>query len=176
MNNLTEELLKKAASGDIASFETIILESQNYVWSYALRFLGDYHVAEDAVQEIYIKIYKGLPKFDNRSTFKTWLFSVTRNTCVDSYRKNKTNELSFQKEPEGSTNDEYSDGYLAEKLNKLKPELRQAFGMVVIFGFSYKEAAAEIGCSMEALKSRLFTARKELMKMLNADKLKEVSV
>jgi RNA polymerase sigma-70 factor (ECF subfamily) len=174
---IEEKVLKMAAAGDMRSFEEIVIQSQDYIWSYALRFLGDYHLAQDAAQEIFIKIYKGLPNFGSKSKFTTWLYTVTHNCCVDFHRKHcksKETDEFVDGVVEGDA-PEYPDGYLSETLNRLKPELRQVFGMVMIFGFSYKEAAETLGCSIEVIKSRLYRARQELIKMLKISNLKEVA-
>lgn len=177
MIEIDEKVLKMAIQGDTHSFEQIIIDSQDYVWSYALRFLGDYHSAQDAVQDIFIKIYKGLPGFNHKSKFTTWLYRVTHNCCVDHYRKHKSKNESHLSDMEGVKENsvELSNSYLSEMLNRLKPELKQVFAMVTIFGFSYKETAEMIGCSMETIKSRLFRARQELIKILEIENIEEVT-
>lgn len=170
MTDIDENVLRKAALGDMRSFEQVVTGSQNYVWNYAIKFLGDYHLAEDAAQEIFIKVYKGLPKFNQNAMFSTWLYRITHNHCVDVYRKNNKNrEIQMTEEIATEQNVQITDDYLADILNRLKPELRQVFGTVAIFGFSYREASEALGLSVETIKSRLYQARQELIKMLKEE-------
>lgn len=177
MIELDEKVIEMAANGDERSFEKIVIESQSYIWSYALRFLGDYHIAQDAVQEIYIKIYKGLKGFNSRSKFTTWLYTVTHNSCIDLYRKHiKANQAFILEENKSieKRSSDYSDSYLSEMLDKLRPELRQTFAMVAIFGFSYKEVSKQLDCTINTVKVRIYRARQELIKMIQVNNIEEV--
>lgn len=177
MFEIDKSVIEKATNGDRRSFEKIVALSKDYVWSYSLRYLGNYHLAEDAAQEVFLKIYRGLPNFNSDSKFSSWVYTVTHNTCVDLYRKNKnagkTASIDNEKEIADSA-DELSEGQLADILNNLKPEFKQVFAMVTIFGFSYKEAARHIGCTASAVKSRIYRARQEIIKMLEKDAMSEV--
>jgi RNA polymerase sigma-70 factor, ECF subfamily len=60
------------------------------VHAFVLRYVGDQAVAEDITQEVFVKAWKNLKKFDLQKNFKTWLFSIARNTCIDYLRKKRT--------------------------------------------------------------------------------------
>ena len=77
------ELVRAAAAGDRASFESLVRAHADAVYAHAHRFFGDAQTAEDATQEVWIKVFRSLPDFDGRAAFSTWLFRVTRNVCLD---------------------------------------------------------------------------------------------
>ena len=79
-------LLAAAANGDLDAFESLVREHTRAVYAHALRFFGEPAAAEDTVQEVWIKVYRSLGTFDGRARFSTWLYRVTRNTCLDQVR------------------------------------------------------------------------------------------
>lgn len=83
MNQFTNEelldLLQKATSGDKKSLETIVLGVQDLVFNLSLRMLGTFHDAEDATQDILLKVITHLSSFKGESSFSTWVFSIATN-------------------------------------------------------------------------------------------------
>ena len=78
-----------AKDGDLDAFESLVRAHTGAVYAHALRFFGDPTVAEDVAQEVWIKVYRSLATFDERARFSTWLYRVTRNTCLDAVRAGK---------------------------------------------------------------------------------------
>ena len=83
-------LLAAAKDGDLDAFEALVRAHSGTVYAHALRFFGDRAAAEDVAQEVWIKVYRSLATFDQRARFSTWLFRVTRNTCLDTVRAAST--------------------------------------------------------------------------------------
>src|SRR2546428_11615148 len=79
-------VLRKAQKGDERAFSLIVRAYQVPVFNYVLRLVGDRSLAEDLTQEVFLRVYQGLPKFSLRSKFTTWLFQVTKNRVLDELR------------------------------------------------------------------------------------------
>src|SRR5690242_9806459 len=80
-------VLRKAQRGDERAFSLILRAYETPVFNYVLRLVGgDRALAEDLTQEVFLRVYQGLPKFSLRSKFTTWLFQVTKNRVLDELR------------------------------------------------------------------------------------------
>src|SRR5262249_56413532 len=79
-------ILRKAQRGDERAFTIIVRSYETPVFNYVLRLVGDRSLAEDLTQEIFLRVYQGLPGFSLRSRFTTWLFQVTKNRVLDELR------------------------------------------------------------------------------------------
>src|SRR3974390_2518298 len=79
-------VLRKAQRGDERAFSIIVRAYQIPVYNYVLRMVGDRSLAEDLTQEVFLRVFQGLPRFSLRSKFTTWLFQVTKNRVLDELR------------------------------------------------------------------------------------------
>src|SRR5437764_13207742 len=79
-------VLRKAQRGDERAFSLILRAYETPVFNYVLRLVGDRSLAEDLTQEVFLRVYQGLPKFSLRCRFTTWLFQVTKNRVLDELR------------------------------------------------------------------------------------------
>lgn len=90
-NNLEEaRIIKRAKNGSESDFETLILSCQAKAYSIAYRYLNNQEDAMDALQESFIKAYRGLGTFKEDSSFQTWIYRIVVNTCYDILRKKKS--------------------------------------------------------------------------------------
>ncbi len=97
------------------------------VFAKCLAILGDHAVAQDAVQEIFTKIFLNLARFNEKAQFSTWIYSITYNYCIDLIRKEKKNQMfSNDIEKAGAVVDDVEDVFLLEmKLDRLKALLER---------------------------------------------------
>lgn len=167
-----------ARGGDRSAFEALVRRYADPVYGHALRFFGDPHLAEDAAQEVFIKVFRSMSSFDGRSAFSTWLFRVTRNVCLDMARQRSrrpvpvdTSEasvggvegsLALQVTPDFSAGVVMSTA-LERALSALPALERDAFCAVALFGLAYAEAADALGVPAGTVKSRVFRARRSLL-------------
>src|SRR5205814_10093683 len=79
-------VLRKAQRGDERAFSLILRAYETPVYNYVLRLVGDRALAEDLTQEVFLRVYQGLPRFSLRCKFTTWLFQVTKNRVLDELR------------------------------------------------------------------------------------------
>src|SRR5712691_11782651 len=82
-----EALIQRCLQGDQFAWDAIVQQYRRKVFNVAYKFVGRHEEAEDLTQDIFIKIFKSLGTFDRRANFQTWLISVSRNLCIDHYRR-----------------------------------------------------------------------------------------
>jgi RNA polymerase sigma factor (sigma-70 family) len=155
-----------------------LLSLEHSLLKFAYRFNLTRPDARDLVQETYLKALLSREKYDNQN-FKSWAFTIMKNTFVDNYRKTsrkntssyQANELFFtnRKEPAAYENPE-SAFYVKEinrNIEQLNEKLRAPFKMY-IEGYKYTEIAEELNLKIGTVKNRIFLSRKRLMTKLNA--------
>lgn len=181
MKHLSDgELMKLVQAGDFAPASEIFDRYSGRIYNFAYRFLRNSEAAEDATQEVFVKMLKSARQFNGDAKLSTWLFSITANLCRDHLRKadNKAKEpeevlLSIQASPEGrpdrvleTREDEIR---VQNALNLLTPEQREAILLSRYQGLSYAEIAQISGCSEGAVKTRVFRAMETLKKALSGN-------
>lgn len=172
-------LVASAQAGDPAAFETLVRRHLGPVYGHALRFFGERETAEDAAQEVFVKVYRSLGEFDGRSEFSTWLFRITRNTCYDIFRRDRrraepTDPAELPQAPTADFSDASTlSQALEQALRALQPEERDAFNAVALFGLSYESAGQALGIPAGTVKSRVFRARRSIVSWLGLDRESE---
>ncbi len=82
-----EQLIKQYLAGDSASLEVLIGKYLNSVYNFIFKYLANQEEAEDAAQETFVKIWKNAKKFDPEYKFRTWAFTIAKNTALDHIKK-----------------------------------------------------------------------------------------
>jgi len=160
-------VVQAAKDGDLDAFESLVRGHTRQVYAHALRFFGDPTAADDVAQEVWIKVYRSLATFDERARFSTWLYRITRNTCLDAVRAGKSRpvptEVMDTVALPGDLADEVALSTSIEAaMRALQPEDREALSAVALFGLTYVEAAEQLGVPAGTVKSRVFRARRSL--------------
>lgn len=89
MENNERELINSYLNGNSRAFADILSLYLTPLYNFIFRLTNDNQLSEDIVQEVFIKVWKNLRKFDQKKKFKTWIFTIARNTAIDFLRKNK---------------------------------------------------------------------------------------
>ncbi|MBP7808581.1 MAG: sigma-70 family RNA polymerase sigma factor [Bacteroidia bacterium] len=176
-----EELMLHLRSGEVLAFDEIYYRYSKQLLGYFIRMLNfDKGLAEDALQDLFLKIAEYPEKFDASRSFKTWIFSIASNSCKNFYRHQKVvfeskEELSYLGEK--ANNDEFLKAasrmdakefrkILDEALNELSPEKKEAF----ILKYQEDKTIADIAfiqnCPEGSVKSRLHYTLKTLEEKL----------
>jgi RNA polymerase sigma-70 factor (ECF subfamily) len=169
------ELVRAASDGDVGAFEEFVRAHTDAVYAHAYRFFGDVNAAQDATQEVWVKVYQALPDFQGRSSVSTWLFRITRNACLDMLRAGRRvatpiDPLDLQgRAADDTAGDAGSRVDLQTAMRALSPEDRDAFNAVALFGLQYSEAGSVLGVPAGTVKSRVFRARRALVALLSLD-------
>lgn len=168
-------LVARARQGDRDAFEELVRIHMRAVYGHALRFFGSADQAEDVVQEVFIKVYRSIGSFDGGSAFSTWLYRITRNTCVDMLRAGKHRPQPVDPAdvtlagPGDVANHVALSVSIEAAMGTLAPEDRDALNAVTLFGMSYAEAADAVGVPAGTVKSRVFRARRILLNLLELE-------
>jgi RNA polymerase sigma-70 factor, ECF subfamily len=146
------------------------------VYRLAVRLVRDRPTAEDVTQEAFIHAYRSLGRFRGQSKFSTWLFRITRNCAVDAIRRRERQRRRDQAAaPEAEPAPDHSlRAAIDQAIERLPPELREAFVLIEIMGLSYRESAVVLGVLTGTLKSRMHRARRLLVSALEEADADEV--
>jgi RNA polymerase sigma-70 factor (ECF subfamily) len=164
-------VLRKAQRGDERAFSLILRAYETPVFNYVLRLVGgDRALAEDLTQEVFLRVYQGLPKFSLRSKFTTWLFQVTKNRVLDELRAVERRPralvalddiapLEVLDQPVERL--EEIDA-LWRAVENLSTDLKMALLLRDVVGLSYTEIADSLEVTLATVKWRIYKAREEV--------------
>jgi RNA polymerase sigma-70 factor (ECF subfamily) len=182
-----QALIEKIKGGDYQAFEALVNRYEGKVYRLAMRMLRNQQDAEDALQESFLQVYRGLNSFEGRSNFSTWLYRLATNVCLMKIRHRETEPQGmlpledflprheegeqpvlqeWPQKPEEVLLTKESREKMMEALERLPAEYRAVFVLRDIEGFSNAEAGEALGISVAAVKSRLHRARLALRGML----------
>ena len=181
-------LIENTLKGDERSFAELVRRYQAAVWGTVHRILGNSYENEDAVQEVFLRAYTALHKFDLKYPFGPWILRIATNYCIDQLRRKKgrktqlwselsefdqrrlLNNLSRENDLEPISM-EGGEGYtrVAQALlDGLNPKYRAAFILREVEEKNYQEVARTLGTTEVAARGRGSRARAELQKMFRA--------
>lgn len=131
-------------------------------------YLGDIALAEDAVQETFLKAWKRFDTFRGEANEKTWLTRIAINTCKDvrrsAYFRHVDRATALEDLPEGAVPFTPQDDSLIQALRALRPRLREAALLCWYWGLTAEEAAKVLGISRSAMFERLSKARRAIQR------------
>jgi len=175
------DLVARSREGDTAAFNELITLHRGRVFGVVVQMVRNEDDAMDLTQEVFVRAWKALPRFDGRSKFSSWLYRIATNAALDALRRAKVrprpeewNEETMQ--PESPTGPDSSPQArldrmeirrrIDEAIQELSPEHRAVIVLKELEDLSYKEIAEVLSCSIGTVMSRLFYARKNLQKKL----------
>ena len=85
-----KKLIQQYLKGDSKSLDFLIAKYLKMIYSFVYKNVGSQSDAEDITQEVFVKVWKNLKKFDQKKSFKPWIFQIAKNTSIDFLRKRKT--------------------------------------------------------------------------------------
>ena len=179
-------LAEKAANGDIAAFETLVIRHQDRIYGVIHRLVGDLETARDLTQETFLKAWRGISGFQGRSGFYTWLFRIARNAVTSAGRYSAarprvSTSLGAASADDGSPGMEPVDPRENPQELSLREERRELvlraiadlpreFREIVVLrdmdDRSYEDIAELLGIAIGTVRSRLHRARTELKQRL----------
>ena len=185
MTDLNEkDLIRKAKQGDMLAFGELILKHEKIVYNLALRMMNHSEDAQDIAQEVFLKAYRSLANFDERSAFSTWLYRLTTNVCIDFLRSRKRHDalsLTTEEEEDRIQELEISDeaplpeeqllygeqkAQIRAAMAQLDEEARTILALRVVEDLPYEQIAEVLDLNTGTVKSRLARARMKLKKIL----------
>ncbi|NUN99665.1 MAG: sigma-70 family RNA polymerase sigma factor [Saprospiraceae bacterium] len=172
-------LVRKTLAGDQGAFRLLVERHQDFVFSLALRVLRSREEAEEVAQDVFVKIYRTLHTFEERSGFRTWMYTVTYRAAIDKVR--------LLKMPQTSLDDERSVLQIAERpdsgpmsqsfqsdlrtqlqlaLKRMKPEDAMLLELFYLHEQSVKDIVDITGLSLSNVKTKLHRLRETLKEEL----------
>jgi RNA polymerase sigma-70 factor (ECF subfamily) len=181
-----EQLIATYFKGDEQALEILIRRYLKPIYSFVYRYMGNASEAEDITQEVFVKMWRHLKKFDKKKSFKTWIFSIAKNASIDFLRKKKTLPFSEFENEKGDNflidslvdfaplpNELFQQNNLAVLLSsaieKLSPKYRMVLFLRYNDHFTFREIADSLGEPLETIKSRYRRGLVLLRKILIED-------
>lgn len=168
-----EDLARAFAAGDNLAFAALYSRYKQPVYVFALRMLRQPDRARDAFQTAFLKAFESRPELARVIRFRSWIFTVVRNHCLNELRRDRSIDTSYKEMDELQGDDdsttleqEDENRFLMEVIARLKPEYREVLLLREYQDLSYEEIAAVTASTESAVKSRLFKARQQLHRML----------
>ncbi|MGB9808916.1 MAG: RNA polymerase sigma factor [Caldanaerobacter sp.] len=173
-----KELIERLKKGDIAAKEYLIREYQNLIFNAIFQVSRDKVIAEDALQETFLRAFKYIKGFKSNANITTWLYRIAMNTLKDEFKKRSnmgvTNDSEVKDVPLEYSFDEKKK-IIWEGMNRLSEEEREIITLVDIRGFSYEETSKMLDVPVGTVRSRLARSRDhlrdEILKMNFFDKI-----
>jgi RNA polymerase sigma-70 factor (ECF subfamily) len=173
-------------SGEERAFQELVERYQSRLLNFVFRTIGDRERAEDLVQEVFIRVYRHLHRFDRSKKFSTWIYTIASNLAKNELRNRSRNPLVlFQtirqtwqdddrplqfEDTSARPDDLYRRRHLRELIEKSVARLpehhRQVFVLRELEGKSYEEIAEITDCNLGTVKSRLYRARNSFAEII----------
>jgi RNA polymerase sigma-70 factor (ECF subfamily) len=165
------DLLRAACGGDLEAFAALYGRYQHVVYRFARAMTGCADAAEDVTQDVFVALIADLPRYDaSRAAFGTYLYGIVRNLSRDRLRRERRrlslhglsligSEPSYVADPAGGLEDAQRAAAVRRALGKLPSRYRELIILCDLHGLSYSEAAAVVGTSVPAVRSRLHRGR-----------------
>ena len=180
------QLIIECQAGNVSSFETLVAPYMSRIINAAYAILQNREDAYDAAQESFLKAFKYIGKFNGRSSFYTWLFSICRNVCMDMLKAKKrraTVSLIYENEvgeevggieqiadtapsTEQIINTNETRKQIADAINQLSSDHRAVIILRELENMSYDDIAAVLKCPVGTVRSQINRARKKLQEIL----------
>ena len=161
------QLVRRATQGDLDAFEELVRRLERRVYGFAYHHLRDAAEAHDLAQEIFVKLYRNLARFDAERPFEPWFWKLAANTTINYRRK----RVPVPAEPSPDTLDPEStraahDPALVQALAQLDPAYRLPVLLHYYADLSVEQVSLALNVSVAAVKSRLHRARAQLRNSL----------
>ena len=179
-----KKIIDRVLQGETEVFEVLIKRYQIPIINYVYRMMGDYETAVDLSQEVFLKVYLSLDKYDKSYKFSTWLYKIACNKTIDYLRKRRLSTVSIDDVPQGEEEgrpfeipsdnpgpDElFFSRDLQERIDKSMEDLPEDYRQLLILrhvnGLSYNEIAEVTHLPLGTVKNRIFRARQRLKEMV----------
>lgn len=170
------DLLEKAKSGDGKAFGKIVEKYTGVVYAAVRSVLGNRSDIDDAVQESFIRVYRGLPSFSGRSSLSTWIWSIARNNAINIRAKERDDVIPLDKTAEIASSRlgpeaEFARRSAAEDieylLSRLEGDYRQAIELRYLAGKKYREIAEILAIPEGTVKTLIHRAKIKMKRIMD---------
>jgi RNA polymerase sigma-70 factor (ECF subfamily) len=162
------QLVRQATGGDLDAFEELIRSLQRRVYGFAYQHLRDAHEAHDLAQEIFVKLFRNLARYDPDRPFEPWFWKLAANTSINYRRKHAPVPVEFQEQEAVGLDPTLPqhDPTLVDALAQLDATYRLPVLLHYYADLSLEQVSQTLNLTIPALKSRLHRARAQLRNSL----------
>ena len=171
-STIEQQLIEELQRGSDRALAVVYQEFSQGVFAYCLKILADRQLAEDVVQETFLKVRQHAQSIQRNESFKSWIFRIARNEALMQLRKKRW-DGQVEDESVWSEETPYKQFVAQERseivnrlLDSLKHEYREVLVLRVYEDMSYTEIASVTGATESSVKSRIFRARKEMIEKM----------
>ena len=175
-------LIRRASEGDAEAFNSLMGLHERRMYAISLRMCGNAEDAQDCLQEAMLRIYRSISGFKAQSSFSTWVYRVTMNTCLDELRRRKNRQntsldglldAGWAPVDGGETPERHAlrsevRATLQAMIGELPEDMRTAVVLRDVQGFSYDDIARMLDTNVGTIKSRISRARERLRKKISS--------
>ena len=175
------KLIERASGGDPAAFNRLMEMHEKRMYAVALRMCGNREDAQDCLQEAMLRVYRAIGSFKGQSSFGTWVYRITMNTCLDELRRKKNKQSTSldnmldqgwsptddSASPEKKVMQIEMRKSISKSIQELPEDMRSAVIMRDIHGYSYDEIADMLNVNVGTIKSRISRGREKLREKLS---------
>lgn len=161
-------VVERAKAGDADAFEALVRRLQGPVRAFSRRLLGDDALGDDAAQEAFVRMWRGIRRLEGAGAFTSWAFTVARNTAIELLRKEKRTPTPTDELPAVSANpaDDLALRRVVREAVRGLPEPYRTTFCYREAGLSYEEISEAVATPIGTVRSRLHKARKLLAERL----------
>jgi RNA polymerase sigma-70 factor, ECF subfamily len=175
MSDISNDLVMKAAHGDMTAFEEIYKATSGFVYNVALRITNNPDDADEVTQDVFVKVHNNLRDFGFRSAFKTWIYRIAANTALNHckwHSRRDKGKVEYDPaihdieapDPAGAERDrEDAEKKVVSLLDALDPDQRACIVLREIEGMDYKAISDTLKININTVRSRLKRAREKLI-------------
>ncbi len=171
---IDKHLISKLKKGDAFTQKAFYKKYFGYIMGIGVRYLPREEALE-ATQDIFLKIFKNIGKYDTERDLKKWISSISINECIDRFRKNKKrkNEASLEDELDSNIafinveiNETLDAEYILKLIDKINKYHKTVFLLYVVDGYSHKEISELLNININTSRWHLAEARKEIRPLI----------
>lgn len=169
-------LVNQAVSGDKEALNQLIGQYYTSITSQIQRQVADFTVVHDLAQEVCIKLFRHIKRFNSQACFSTWLYRIIQNTIKNHYRtcsNNPIHDLNAEEasadhsaNPEANAIGIQLSKRLEANFHRLPEKMRTCFMLYTMNGLSYEDISTNLGCSLGTVRSRIYRTRDILRRVL----------
>lgn len=169
------ELLNRIAEGDKRAFATFYQAMELPIYRFIASKMNDPHEAADIQHDVFMEIWRAAGRFEGRSTVKTWVFGIAYRKTMDHFRKHKKMDLTDEIDDRVDDSPDAASclaaaeeaAHLKACLSELKPQMRSAVELAFFEDLSYPDIAEIVGVPEGTIKTRVYHAKKLLLRCLS---------
>ncbi len=181
-----EDLMLECRKGDMSAFELLVRRYQDALVNYIFYNINDFHRAEDLAQETFLRVLKSASRYEPKSSFKSWLYTIATNLSRNEIRNRVRRKTYYLEDMVEENEDIHHSEYMIDTrfqpdilyekkerqqlvkktLKQLPENQRLALTLVTYQELSYEEVSDILNCSVGAVKSLIHRARRNMKKLL----------